>query len=100
MSDTCGLTSGVESNVAQFGITGLVRPCHFARDAEHCRDGVIPKRDDGLLVLPAGAGNVDDAVDERVGRGSLSHPGTSEPQMRGPQKRGRLRKGKTPQYSR
>lgn len=72
----------VDANLPQFGMGGRLRPRDFAGDAEHRRDGVIPKGDDRVRMLAARAGNIDDAVNEGIGRGLSSHPGTSEPQVR------------------
>ena len=52
---------------------GRFGPCVFTGDAEHRRDGVIAKRHQRLLVLPAGTRNVHEA---RLGMvGHRSHLG-------------------------
>jgi hypothetical protein len=57
------LPSGVESDVADLWMAGRFRPRSLTVNAEHCCHAVVPKRNDGALMLPARTGNVHVAVD-------------------------------------
>ena len=66
----------IEAEVAKLGVRGRFGPRVFTLDAEHRRDGVIAKRHQRLLVLPAGTGNVHEARNDRfVAVGHCPHLG-------------------------
>ena len=56
----------VETDVAKFGMVGRFGPRDFTRDAEHRGHGVIAKRHDSAVMLPAGTGHLDKSLDQCV----------------------------------
>jgi hypothetical protein len=63
-----------EADAAESRMRRRLGPSDFAGNAEHSRDGVVAKRQDGAPMLAARARNVDVAVNERIGGNTDSHP--------------------------
>jgi hypothetical protein len=68
------LPCAVEADAAEYGMRRRLGPSDFAGNAEHSRDGVVAKRQDGAPMLAARARNVDVAVNQRIGGNTDSHP--------------------------
>jgi hypothetical protein len=83
----------IERGAQQRWVVGGFSPRVFTGSAKHGRHRVIAKRQDGLLVLPAGAGNIDVPMNQGVRgirRACHTYLGASDEEPAGC---GRLRKG-------
>ena len=66
LTEPSALHLTIDGHCSNFRMGGRFGPRLFTGNTEHHREHVVAKRDEGLRVLSAGAGNIDLSMHEHV----------------------------------